>query len=113
MSKVTIHEAKAKLASLIEEALSGEDVIIMRGKQPLARIVALPDIHKDPFRLLSSDPQLTPDSGPARPLPAGGVPQSMWGFTSFSSRSRGAAPICWPTTSPPLNTMSVGMLTTL
>ena len=41
MSKVTIHEAKARLASLIEEALSGEDVIIMRGKQPLARIVPL------------------------------------------------------------------------
>ena len=41
MSKVTIHEAKANLSSLIEEALSGEDVIIMRGKQPLARIVPL------------------------------------------------------------------------
>lgn len=41
VSKVTIHEAKAKLSSLIEEALSGEDVIIMRRNKPLVRIVAL------------------------------------------------------------------------
>ncbi|NBC30705.1 MAG: type II toxin-antitoxin system prevent-host-death family antitoxin [Spirochaetes bacterium] len=41
MSRVTIHEAKAKLSSLIEEALSGEDVIIMRRKKPVARIVPL------------------------------------------------------------------------
>ena len=49
VSKGTIHEAKAKLASLIEEALSGEDVILMRRKKPPSRVAALPDIHKDPF----------------------------------------------------------------
>lgn len=41
VSTVTIHEAKAKLSSLIEEALSGEEVIIMRRNTPLVRIVPL------------------------------------------------------------------------
>jgi prevent-host-death family protein len=41
MSKVTIHEAKAHLSRLIEEALSGEEVIVMRRNKPLVRIVPL------------------------------------------------------------------------
>lgn len=45
VSTVTIHEAKAKLSSLIEEALSGEEVIIMRRNTPLVRIVPLEPSH--------------------------------------------------------------------
>jgi prevent-host-death family protein len=41
VSKVSIHEAKAKLSGLIEEALSGGEVIIMRRNTPLVRIVPL------------------------------------------------------------------------
>mgnify|MGYP006271140917 CR=1 FL=1 len=41
MHTVTIHEAKAKLSRLIEEALSGQEVIIARRNTPLVRIVPL------------------------------------------------------------------------
>jgi prevent-host-death family protein len=41
MSTVSIHEAKAKLSSLIEEALSGDEVIIKRRSTPLVKIVPL------------------------------------------------------------------------
>lgn len=41
MRMVTIHEAKAKLSKLIEEALSGQEVIIARRNKPLVRIVPL------------------------------------------------------------------------
>ena len=41
VSRVTIHEAKAHLSRLIEEALSGEEVIVMRRNKPLVRIVPL------------------------------------------------------------------------
>jgi prevent-host-death family protein len=41
MHTVTIHEAKATLSRLIEEALSGQDVVIARRNKPLVRIVPL------------------------------------------------------------------------
>lgn len=41
MHTVTIHEAKATLSKLIEQALSGQEVIIARRNQPLVKIVPL------------------------------------------------------------------------
>ena len=38
MHTVTIHEAKAKLSKLIEEALSGQEVVIARRNKPLVRL---------------------------------------------------------------------------
>jgi prevent-host-death family protein len=40
--QVTIHTAKANLSKLIEAALAGEEVIIAKGKRPMARIVPIP-----------------------------------------------------------------------
>lgn len=41
MHTVTIHEAKATLSRLIEEALSGQEVVIARRNKPLVRIIPL------------------------------------------------------------------------
>lgn len=41
--QVTIHEAKTHLSRLIREALAGEEVIIARGKEPLVKLVVLPE----------------------------------------------------------------------
>jgi len=42
MKKIhTIHAAKTQLSRLVERAESGEDVIIARGKKPVARLVRL------------------------------------------------------------------------
>ncbi len=46
MRTVQIHEAKAKLSSLIEAALSGEEVIIARHHHPLVKIVPLASEYK-------------------------------------------------------------------
>lgn len=43
MHQVTIHEAKTHLSRLIREALAGEEIIIARGKQPLVKLVVLPE----------------------------------------------------------------------
>lgn len=40
--QVTIHAAKTNLSKLIEAALAGEDVVIAKGKRPVARIVPVP-----------------------------------------------------------------------
>lgn len=41
MTTYTIHAAKTQLSRLIEEACTGEDIVIARGKQPLVRLVPL------------------------------------------------------------------------
>jgi antitoxin (DNA-binding transcriptional repressor) of toxin-antitoxin stability system len=37
----TMHKAKTMLSQLVEEAIQGKEVIIARGKQPVARLVAI------------------------------------------------------------------------
>lgn len=46
MSKSTIHQAKTQLSRLIEEAERGEEVVILRGKKPVARIVPIKSAPK-------------------------------------------------------------------
>ncbi len=46
MTRVTIHEAKTQLSKLIKQALAGEEIIIARGKEPLVRLVPLPEQRK-------------------------------------------------------------------
>jgi prevent-host-death family protein len=41
MATVTIHEAKTNLSKLLQKVAAGEEVIIARGKQPVARLVAV------------------------------------------------------------------------
>jgi prevent-host-death family protein len=42
----TVHQAKTNLSKLIKEAESGKEVIITRGKQPVARLVPIADSTK-------------------------------------------------------------------
>jgi len=37
----TVHQAKTNLSRLIEEAQSGKEVVITRGKEPVAKIVPI------------------------------------------------------------------------
>jgi len=43
MHQVNIHEAKTYLSKLIQEAMTGEDVIIAKDNTPVAKLVALPN----------------------------------------------------------------------
>ena len=43
--QVKIHEAKTQLSKLIQEALSGKEVIIAKGDKPLVRLEALPEVR--------------------------------------------------------------------
>src|SRR5919106_4483075 len=48
MSIVTIEEAQAKLAELIDKITLGEEVIITRNQQPVAQLVPLPSAKPQP-----------------------------------------------------------------
>jgi len=37
----TVHQAKTNLSRLLEEACSGKEVVIARGKKPVAKLVAI------------------------------------------------------------------------
>ncbi|ALN75196.1 MULTISPECIES: type II toxin-antitoxin system Phd/YefM family antitoxin [unclassified Aureimonas] len=39
--QVTVHVAKTQLSKLIEAAIAGEEVVIAKGKRPVARIVPI------------------------------------------------------------------------
>jgi prevent-host-death family protein len=43
MKTVTIHQAKTNLSRLIERACRGEEIIIARGSEPVARLTSLKD----------------------------------------------------------------------
>lgn len=43
--QVNIHEAKTQLSKLIQEALSGREVIIAKGNKPVVRLDVLPNIR--------------------------------------------------------------------
>lgn len=44
--QVTIHEAKTNLSRLIQAALAGEEVVIAKGKQPLVKLVVVPEARQ-------------------------------------------------------------------
>ncbi|MEX2318445.1 MAG: type II toxin-antitoxin system prevent-host-death family antitoxin [Bauldia sp.] len=41
MATVTIHQAKTNLSKLIARAEAGEEIVIARGKEPVARLTAM------------------------------------------------------------------------
>ncbi len=41
MQQVTIHFAKTHLSKLIDAAIGGEDIVIAKGSQPVARLVPI------------------------------------------------------------------------
>jgi prevent-host-death family protein len=42
----TVHQAKTNLSKLLRKAARGEEVIIARGKTPVAKLVAVPPLKK-------------------------------------------------------------------
>jgi prevent-host-death family protein len=50
MPTVTLEDAQAHLAQLIEQIQPGEDILITRGEKPVARLVAEPERDHQPRR---------------------------------------------------------------
>ena len=52
----TVHQAKTHFSRLLKEAEAGKEVVVTRGKKPVAKIVAIQPAPKEevPFRLLGA-----------------------------------------------------------
>ena len=48
MKRVNVHEAKARLSELLEDALAGEEIVIARRNQPVARLVVVKAARRSP-----------------------------------------------------------------
>ncbi len=76
MKTVTIHKAKTTLSQLIAEAQAGEEVIIARGKDPVARIVAIAKPGKRKAGSLKGKIKIGPEF--FEPLPEAEL--KLWGL---------------------------------
>ena len=47
MAIVTIHQAKTHFSKLIQRALAGEEIIVAKGKEPVAKIIPIPATKKE------------------------------------------------------------------
>jgi antitoxin (DNA-binding transcriptional repressor) of toxin-antitoxin stability system len=70
MTTVTIHQAKTQLSKLIAKVEAGEEVVILRGKNPIARLTAVqPRKPKLTFGMLKGKMPKLPDEFFFDPLP--------------------------------------------
>ena len=62
----TVHQAKTNFSRILKEVEAGQEVIVMRGKKPVAKITSVePQAKPDvPFRLMGAYPGIswTPDA---------------------------------------------------
>ena len=69
MKTVTMHKAKSTLSQLVAEVEAGEEIIIMRGKVPAARLVGLEAAPTRSFGALAGQVAVT--AAFFEPLPTG------------------------------------------
>lgn len=52
----TVHQAKTNFSRILKEVEAGKEVVVMRGKKPVAKIVAIEQaaVEEPPFRLLGA-----------------------------------------------------------
>jgi prevent-host-death family protein len=66
----TVHQAKTHLSRLLKEAEAGQEVTILRGKKPVAKLVPIEEPKKQevPFRLMGAYPGISWTPGAFDPL---------------------------------------------
>ena len=70
MTSVTIHQAKTQLSKLIAKVEAGEEVTILRGKNPVARLTAVSATKQRPtFGMFKGRIPKIPDAFFFEPLP--------------------------------------------
>ena len=61
MPTYTIHAAKTNLSKLVARAEAGEEIVLARGKEPVAKIVPLPPKPKRVFGRLKGKGRVGPE----------------------------------------------------
>jgi len=61
MTTITIHKAKTQLSRLIEKACQGEEIIIARGRTPVAKLTAVAPKGKRVFGAMRGQFEIGPE----------------------------------------------------
>lgn len=69
MATVTIDEAETQLSKLIVRAEAGEEIVIARGKEPVAKLTGLSKKKRPVFGSFAGQFKIPPDSFFFDPLP--------------------------------------------
>ena len=76
MKTVTIHKAKTTLSQLVAEVQAGEEIILARGKEPVAKLVPIPKRGKRKFGAMKGKIKIGPEF--FEPLPEEEL--KLWGL---------------------------------
>lgn len=79
----TVHQAKTQFSRLLKEAEAGKEVVVTRGKKPVAKIVAIKPTARGevPFRLLGAyRGELTWTDDAFDPLTDEELAEMGWGY---------------------------------
>jgi prevent-host-death family protein len=76
MKTVTIHKAKTTLSQLVAEVQAGEEIILARGKEPVAKIVPIAKLGKRKAGRLKGKIKIGPEF--FEPLPEEEL--KLWGL---------------------------------
>jgi prevent-host-death family protein len=79
----TVHQAKTHFSRLLKEAEAGQEVVVMRGKTPVARVVPInePPELKLPFRLMGAfEGKIRWDEDAFDPMTDKELAESGWGW---------------------------------
>src|ERR1035441_468239 len=79
----TVHQAKTHFSRLLKEAEAGQEVIVMRGSKPVAKIVAINEVPAPtlPFRLIGAfEGQIHYDEDAFDPMTDKELVECGWGW---------------------------------
>jgi prevent-host-death family protein len=76
MKTVTIHKAKTTLSQLVADVEAGEEIILARGKHPVAKIVPIKKLGKRKFGAMKGKIKIGPEF--FEPLPEDEL--KLWGL---------------------------------
>jgi|HubBroStandDraft_2_1064218.scaffolds.fasta_scaffold2254120_1 prevent-host-death family protein len=78
----TVHQAKTNFSRILKEVEAGQEVIVMRGKKPVAKITAVEPPAKPnvPFRLMGAYPGITWTPDAFDPLTDEELIELGWGY---------------------------------
>ena len=90
----TVHQAKTNFSRILKEVEAGEEVIVMRGKKPVAKITAVEPAAKRevPFRLLGAYPEITWTEDAFDPLTDQELIELGWGYMVDAPLARSEPP---------------------
>jgi len=79
----TVHQAKTQFSKLLKEAEAGKEVVVMRGKKPVAKIIPIQGSGSEPapFRLMGAFAgKVSWTEGTFAPLTDDELKELGWGY---------------------------------